>query len=145
MATLDSHLEKAVNAFDAFNPGAPNVPQLKADFETALDDIAASRAFLSRMAADLIALTSGHYAKEAEELGKFLTPAETGQRSEILNALDPVRERAMAFNIAFAEPPLLVKVGNDHVAKLKQRLGPSAVAIDETESLDDVTRQPPNG
>lgn len=143
MVTLDGLLQRAIDAFDAFDPGASNVPQLKADFETALDEIAANRAFLSRMAAGLIGLTSGNYADEAERLGKFLTPTDTGQRSEILHALDPVRERAMAFNIVFAEPPLLVKLGDDHVDNLKKRIGPSAVAIHETESLEDVTKQPP--
>ena len=141
--SLDGLLETALNAFDTFHFDDSKAAEAKATFEKALDDIAANRAFLTRMARDLIALTSGHYADEAKALGKFLAPTHAGQGSEILNALDPVRERAMAFNIAFAEPPLLVKVGNDHVAKLKQRLGPSVVAIDETESLEDVTKQLP--
>jgi hypothetical protein len=143
-ALLDRLLQAALYAFDGYDPANPDDSvAVKADFEQALDDIAANRAFLPRMAAGLAGLAGASDPKEMEDIGKLLAPADTRQGSAIIAAADPARERAMAENIAAAEAPLLVKVGDGHVESLQKLVGPSVVAIRETQSLEDVTKQPP--
>jgi hypothetical protein len=115
----------------------------QAIFEKTLDDIAANRAFLRDLATALIALATAGHPREARRLKKLLAPTDTTRAGEILDAVNPARERAMADNIAAAEAPLLVKLGDYHVDSLARKLGRSVVAIHKDEDLETATRQPP--
>lgn len=140
---LTAFLQTAVDNLDNYDPKAGDAAKVKADFEMALDDVAANRAFLVGMAGALINLT-GARGKELKAFETVLSPTDSLQGTEILKAVDPARERAMAENIIAAEAPLFVKVGDDHVDDLKKMVGPSAVAIHQTESLEALTKQPPD-
>jgi len=115
----------------------------QAIFEKTLDDIAANRAFLRDLATALIALATAGHPREARRLKKLLAPTDTTRAGEILDAVNPARERAMADNIAAAQAPLLVKLGDHHVDSLTRKLGRSVVPIHMDEDLETVTRQPP--
>jgi hypothetical protein len=142
IAALDGFLQAAAEAIGASDMPKADAAAIDLKFKKALDDIAANRAFLVRMAAGLIGLT-GAAGEELERLGSLLRPTDQGQALEALNAPDAARERAMAENIAGAEAPLLVKVGESHVDDLKGLVWPSAVAVHENQNLEDLTRQPP--
>lgn len=135
-------LRGAVDALDAFDAAAADAAELRAKVERMLDLVEASRDFLPKMAEGLIGLTSAGRSKETKRLGKLLEP--TTERQDLRDAVDAPRERAMAENIAGAEAPLLVKVGEAHVDNLKAIVGSSVVAIHETQSLEEVTKQPPD-
>jgi Domain of unknown function (DUF4157) len=144
IGVLSGFLNDALAAFDRFHaaPADPRAADEKKTVESALDKVAANRAFLVTMANELIALNGIKDKSELAALAKLLKPADTIQGSEILNAVNPARERGMVENINSADAPLLVKLGDDHVDSLKAAIGAAIVPIHKAESLEKETRKP---
>ena len=136
---LVASAKAAVEQFDPADPAG--AAALAAQFEDAVKQIEAMRFVLVPMAAELIVINVKSEAEE-QALLAVLPPKLNSNAKEVLDAVDPARERGMADNIRQAEPPVLVKLGDKHVDDLAAMIGPSAVPIHWGESLEDETRQP---
>ena len=98
------------------------------------------RAFLPTMGNDLVALNTFSETDEANTV-KGLLSTSPAKPKVALEATFPVRERAMVSNIKAATRPLLVQVGDDHVANLKKRLGALVTEVRLGTSLEKFTKR----
>lgn len=105
-----------------------------------LDDI---RFFIPALTNPLLELAGIAGTPEVEPV-KSLAAATFGKASfsAVAAATNPARERAMAYNIAAAQPPLLVQLGKNHLAPVVKTLASTrvvAVDLDAGERLSKYT------
>lgn len=96
--------------------------------------------FFADVAKDVAALLPAT-AEQAKIFGDIITTPDPFKRPDVLQAVDPIRERSMADNIGAGPTPLLVQLGVAHMDPVAKLVGPAAVPVGPPRKLREVTRR----